>query len=129
MPNTVTQRTLFGDATTKTVVRLINIVSDGDEESDLVIYDNSALIANTAKGNLLSLKAMGSSCQCLLEWDQSTDSPIVSFDPANTVDMCFKSFGGINNPNGSGATGDIVLTTTNLDNGDVVTIIIEVAQN
>ena len=33
------------------------------------------------------------------------------------------------NPAGSGATGDIVLTTANLDAGDEVTLIIHVRQN
>jgi len=129
MANTVTQRTLYGAANSKNVVRLITIVSDGTEESDLVIYDNSALVNNVAKGRLIRIIASGSSCQCQLKWDQSTDSPAFIFDPANSIDFCFKHFGGISNPNATGATGDLLLTTTNLDSGDVVSIIIEVEQN
>lgn len=129
MPNTVTQRTLKGSGSEMNIVRLITIVSDGSEETDLVIYDNSTLVADVTKGRLVGLKANGSAaCQCLLEWDQDTDSPIYAFDPGNGVDLCFRHFGGIKNPGGTGATGDIVLTTTNLDSGDVVSIILEIEQ-
>ncbi len=129
MPNTVTQRTVYGDATTREVVRLITIVSDGSEESDLVIYDNSALVADVTKGSVMEIAVSGSSgCQLLFEWDQTTDSPIAALDPGASPHMDFRCFGGIYNPGGTGATGDVVLTTTNLDSGDVVTILIMVRQ-
>jgi len=129
MPNTVTQRTLFGGGSSRKVVRLINIVSDGSEETDLVIYDNSTLIADVAKGALRRVEAWGNSCTCRLEWDQTTDSPIISFDPSNNLKADFSRFGDIGNPGAAGATGDIVLTTAGLDSGDEVTILIEVIQS
>ena len=129
MVNTVTQRTLLGSGSDKNIVRLINIVSDGSEETDLVIYDNSTLVADVSKGRLVELMVSGSSCQCQLEWDQGTDSPVFTFDPANGNSWDFTSFGGISNPNGTGATGDLLLTTTNLDSGDVLSIIIKICQN
>lgn len=128
MANAVTQRTIFGDSTTHRVVREVIIVSDGSEESDLVIFDNSAFIANTARGVVEKIEAYGSSCECILEFDQTTDSPIAAFDPSNGVCLDFRKEGGIKNPNGTGATGDILLTTTSLDAGDVVTIKIHVRQ-
>ncbi len=129
MVNTVTQRTLFGAGDSKLVIRLINIASDGSEESDLVIYDNSTLVADVTKGSLVKVLASGSSCVCRLEWDQSTDSPICSFDPAQVQSLCFEDFGGIHNPAGSGATGDIVLTTSSLDSGDEVTLLLYIRQD
>lgn len=129
MANTVTQQTLFGDANSKKVVRHIHIVSDGTEESDLVVYDNSAFIANTAKGKVEKIVAQGSSCVCRLEWDQTTDSPVASFDPAAGVKLKFCDFGGIKNPAGTGATGDLVLTTAGLDAGDEVSIYITIDQS
>ncbi len=128
MANTVTQRTLFGGGASRKVIRLINIVSDGSEETDLVIYDNSTLVADVTKGSLARVEAWGHSCNCKLEWDQTTDSSIISFDPVNGIKADFSCFGGVTNPGGSGATGDIVLTTLNLDSGDEVTILIEVIQ-
>lgn len=128
MANTVTQRTLYGSGDDNLIIRSIHIVSDGSEETDLVVYDNSAFINDVSKGSLLKVQASGSTCVCRLEWDQTTDSPIASFDPAHTQELCFEHFGGVKNPNGSGATGDILLTTTNLDSGDEVTLFLYIRQ-
>lgn len=129
MANTITSRTLSGSPSDKNLYLLINISSDGTEETDLVVYDNSAFFNQPTKGKLLEVWASGSSSQLSLEWDQSTDSPIANFDPAYTQYLDFRSFGGITNPNGTGATGDILLTTANLDSGDVVTLILHVEQS
>lgn len=128
MPNTVTQRTLLGGGSSRYIVREIHIVSDGSEESNLVVYDNSAFINDAARGSLWEIKFSGSDCLCKLSWDQSTDSPIISFNPLNAAEMCFAKSGGIKNPNGTGATGDILLSTANLDSGDEVFIYIKVRQ-
>lgn len=128
MVNTVTQRTLMGGANDQNVVRLINIVSDGSEETDLIVFNNSDFCNDVNRGRLMAVRASGSSCICRLEWDQSTDSPIVSIDPAYDQHICFRKFGGISNPRGTGATGDILLTTSNLDSGDEVTLILEIRQ-
>jgi hypothetical protein len=128
MANTVTQRTLFGGGKSRLVIRQINIVSDGSEETDLVVYDNSTMINDTTRGSLLKVVASGNSCTCRLEWDQTSDSPVVSFDPLYTDELCFSKFGGITNPNGTGATGDLLLTTANLDAGDEVTLILHIRQ-
>ena len=129
MVNTVTQRTLLGSGSDKIIVRSVHIVSDGSEETDLVVYDNSAFVANTAKGRLLSIQASGSDCNARLEWDQDTDAPAFVVNPANGGHWCFEKFGGISNPNGTGATGDLLLTTTALDSGDEISLILRIAQN
>lgn len=129
MANTVTQRTILGSSRDKTIVRHIHIVSDGTEESDLLVYDNSAFIADTTKGRLTEVWVSGSDCNVRLEWDQNTDSPAIVLNPANGGYWCFESFGGIGNPNGTGATGDLLLTTTALDSGDEVSVIIKICQN
>lgn len=129
MVNTVTQRTLLGGGKERNIVRSIHILSDGSEETDLVVYDNSAFVADVAKGVLLEVWVSGSDCVGRLEWDQDTDSPAFSFNPANGGYWDFRSFGGIGNPGGTGATGDLVLTTSGLDAGDELTLIIRVTQN
>lgn len=128
MANTVTQRVLSGSPSDRNYYKLITIVSDGSEESDLVIYDNSDAINITTVGRVLEVWASGSSCQCLLEWDQTTDSPIAALDPATCGYLDFRDFGGIGNPGATGATGDVLLTTTNLDSADVVTLILHIGQ-
>ena len=129
MANTVTQITLLGAGDDKNVYRLIHILSDGSEETDLVIYDNSTLIADVTKGTLQQVWVHGDASTLRLEWDQSTDSPIGSFNALSGSHYDFRSFGGIPNPGATGATGDIVLTTATLDSTDEVTIILHVTQN
>ena len=124
MPNTITQDTVMGAAGNNVVVRRIVIVSDGSEESDLVIFDRSTFDSLTTSGRIMRIQADGSSCQCLLEWDATTDVAAYAFDPSNQIDRDFRAYGGLVNNGGTGATGDLLLTTTNLDSGDVVTIII-----
>jgi hypothetical protein len=129
MVNTVTQTTLVGGGADKNIVRRIHIVSDGTEESDLVVYDNSTLVANTSKGRLDYIYLSGSDCICRFEWDASTDVIAFSGNPANGGYWDFRQFGGLNNPGGDGKTGDLLLTTTALDSGDEVTIILGISQN
>jgi hypothetical protein len=128
MANTVTQRTLFGGGKDSLIVKLIHIISDGSEETDLLVYDNSAFINDTSRGTILKVQASGNSCTCRLEWDQTADSPALSFDPAYSKKLCFKDISGIKNPNGAGATGDLLLTTANLDAGDEVSLILYIGQ-
>lgn len=128
MANTVTQRTLFGGATDKNIYRMINIISDGSEESDLVVYDNSAFIANTAKGKLMQIWVSGDAGVCRLEWDQTADAPAFTIVPGGADHIDFRHFGGISNPGATGATGDLVLTTNDLDTGDELTLILHINQ-
>lgn len=128
MANTKTNRVLSGSPSDKNYYVMLNIASDGSEETDLVVYDNSTAINDVARGKLMQVWACGNSCTLTLEWDQTTDSPICSFDPAYTQYLDFRSFGGISNPNGTGATGDVVLTTANLDLSDAVTLILHIEQ-
>lgn len=130
MANTVTQRTLLGAGGDKDIYRLINITSDGTEETDTVIFSNAAFGGVASRGKLMQAWVGGSACQLNLEWDQTTDNPIMSLDPsAANSHLDLRSFGGISNPNGTGATGDVLLSTANLDSGDVVTLIIHVQQS
>jgi len=129
MANTIMQRTLVGGGSDDNIYRLIHIISDGSEETDLVIYDNSTLTNNVAKGSLKQVWLAGSDALVRLEWDQTTDAPIFSGNPINSPYFDFRAFGGITNPNGAGATGDILLTTANLDIGDEVVIILHIFQN
>jgi hypothetical protein len=129
MANTVTQTTIEGSSSDALISRVIHITSDATEETDLVIFDNSAFAADTSIGRLLSVEANGSPCVCILEWDQTTDSEIIRFNPADGFKFDFLKNGGGGNPNAAGATGDLLLTTTGLDSGDEVTIKILVKQS
>lgn len=129
MANTVTQRTLMGGGKERNVIRLIHILSDGTQESGTVIYDNSAFVNDVTKGNLWRVWVSGSDSIIRLEWDQTTKSPAYAANPVNAPHPDFSKIGGIKNPNGTGATGDLLLTTSGLAANEEVFIIIEIKQS
>lgn len=124
---TIVQRSLLGTASDKNIIRLITI--SGADETATVIYDNSALVNDVTKGNLMKCEISGSDALVSLAWDQNTDSTILTANPINSPKFNFRKIGGIPNPKGTGATGDIVVTTAGIGSGDAVTILIEVIQN
>jgi adhesin HecA-like repeat protein len=130
MVNTVTPRTLVGGGKEKNIVILINVVSDGSEETDYVVYDNSAFVNDVSKGRVMCVEASGSDCVVRLEWDQTADSPVCSVNPGGgNGKMDFRRSGGVKNPGGAGATGDLLMSTAGLDAGDEFTLKIHITQN
>lgn len=122
MANTITSRTI--QDTRNIVVVLVHIVSDGSEETDTVIFQNSSFFNDATKGKLMQVQLSGADCICRLEWDQTTDSAIGAFNPVNSPKVKYWDIGGICNPKGAGYTGNILLTTANLDASDEVTILL-----
>ncbi len=132
--NTVTNtRTIVGK---KKVVQYITILSDGTEETATVVYDSSVVataagFADPLKGTIREVKyiASGSSTVAHLLFDASTDVVAVSLPYSGgggVLDMNFKEIGGLHNTAGSGITGDILLTTTGLNSGDTITLILTI---
>lgn len=138
MPNTITNTTLMKTPTR--FIKYVTISSDGTEETDYVLFDSSALAADvgivdptksTIESIYYSISA-ASTARVWLEWDATTD--ILAFDmPAQSptfIDFrrCMP-IGGLPNQGGSGVTGDITLTTTGLEAGDKITIVMEIKFN
>ncbi len=131
MVNTVTNtRSVIGK---KRVVQYVAVDSDGTEETDLVIYDSSAVatalgLTDPLNSRIRSIMVSGNAVAgiCKLEWDASTDVLAYSFFGTQTQHQDFMKFGGLKNTAGTGITGDITLTTTGLASGDSLIIIIEV---
>ncbi len=132
--NTVTNtRIIVGR---KKIVQYITILSDGTEETGTVIYDSSAVaaalgLADSLHCTIREVKyvASGSSTIAHLLFDASTDVVAMSLPYSGggaTLDMNFKEIGGLKNTAGTGITGDILLTTTGLNSGDTITLIITV---
>jgi hypothetical protein len=128
MANTITNRAVYGAGSSKELVLLINLSSDGSNETNTVVYNNSSYINNAASGSLMELKVSGSSCLCLLQWGQTTNSPIIAFNPLAMQTFNFRDIKGISNPNGTGATGNILLTTTGLASGNLITLELTIKQ-
>ncbi len=130
MANTVTNtRILTGSGE---VIQYVCIDSDGTEETDLVVYDSSAVATLLGKADPLRSTVLGidySTNSALgvmhLEWDATTDVLAWAL-PQNSDKFCFRDHGGLKNTAGTGITGDITLTTTGLAAGDKVTFILSV---
>lgn len=132
MANTVTNfRAIAG---TKRVVQYVNIASDGTEETDLVIYDSSAVATVLGMTDSLHCKINNitySTSSVLgvvkLEWDADTDVLAWSLPPYSGHGFYdFSRYGGLENQASTGITGDITLTSTGLAAGDSISLIIEV---
>ncbi len=130
--NTITQTTLL--TSRAKVIKHIALVSDGTEETDLVIYDSSVVatalgIADplTCRLDRIEYSVSSATSFITLEFDASTDVMVAAI-PSNASGVIdFRQFGGIRNTSGTGITGDITLTTTGLASGDSLHIVIEVS--
>ncbi len=132
MVNTVTNAAPIV-AGTERIVQYVCIDSDGSEETDLVIYDSSAIATLIKKADSLKcrINSITYSTNSVLgvvhlEFDASTDVLAWALPCQNSGHFCFEKHGGLVNRAGSGITGDITLTTTGLVAGDKVTLVIDV---
>lgn len=119
-----------GGVNDKYAIIKFTLISDGTQETNTIIYQNSTYIKNVAKGNLMEVWCLGNGAGVArLNWDQSTPAIACSLSIASCRHQNFRSFGGIHNPNGSGATGNLTLTTTGLAAASEFTLILVIAQN
>jgi len=136
MANTVTQTTLIKGQ--REFINYITLVSDGSEETDLVIFDSSAVFAavgltDTMNASIERIIFSGAKLANVgtikLEWDATTDVLALPIAFAALGDsscvLDFSRFGGLKNYAGTGKTGDLLMTTTTLDSGDAFTLILQ----
>lgn len=118
---------LLGGTTGDIYVHL-HVISDGTEMTNYVFYDNSALAANVLKGSLKEVWVSGVFTGPIrLNWDRTTPFKIATLSQNNNY-YDFSKYGGIRNPGGTGATGDLTITTTTLASGDEFHIIARIGQ-
>ena len=123
------------------VIQYLTLSSDASQETDYVVYDSSAVATTLGrtdplKCRILSVRAYLSAsaptlgattgAQCILECDATTD--VLAFTiPANThVKFNASCYGGLPWLGATGSTGDLLLTTTGLEAGDTLTLVLEV---
>lgn len=144
MANTIKNTTI--NYSTKEAVIYFTLASDGSEETATVLYDSSAvatLIQNIdpkfsdpltsrilevyASASAAGAVVSGGGARVKLLWDASTDVLALDIPTAtNASKGNFRRFGGLLNQGGTGITGDILLTTTGLESGDALTIVLTV---
>lgn len=120
MADTVDSLVVFS-GNNRYVVRLTNI-SDGTGESAVIKVDKSALIGPDGVNppGRLVLEEVQWSIQGFssvrLAWDHTTDDEISVLGSGNGF-FNFKNAGGLVDPNSTGGTGDILLTTAGAASG------------
>ena len=112
MANTVTIRKLLDGS--KLAVFHIYLASDGSsgELSDQVLVDASTLSGAPTKLSICEIEYALTGFSGVLEFDATTDQPVLALVAETPVKHCYKDIGGIPDPSATGFTGDILLTTT-----------------
>ena len=133
MANTNTLTTLV--AGKNEVVIHLAMFSDGTEETDLVIYDSSAVattlgLTDSLNCSILEIHSAISSNtaatttpQMRLEFDATTDVMAWSL-PVGQGHYNFRKIGGLKNTSGTGITGDITLTSVALQASDNMSLVL-----
>lgn len=127
MANTVQIQTIQ-DGPKYTVLKAY-LASDGSsgELTDQVIFDASAFYGAPTDSTIMKVWATAAGCSFNLEWDATTDVPIINFPADFSEEFCFEKIGGLPNNAGAGKTGDILLNTTGFTAaGDAVTLVLVV---
>ena len=123
MANTITKQTLIdGD---RNLVVHIHIDGDGSgEETDTVLIDASTYAPAFTNSKLIRVEATLNGFTIDLNWDATTNIPLISI-PDYDFNVDFSRYGGITNNTGVGKTGDVVFTTTGLGATDHGFMILE----
>lgn len=142
MANTITSKTLL--AGKNIAIVYVTIASDGTEETATVLYDSSAVATSagdddTLDSTILSIYASVSAAgpvaaaagaRVKLLWDATTDVLAIDIPTGtNPTKANFRRIGGLPNQGGTGKTGDILITTTGLEAGDAITLVLEVRRD
>ena len=131
MANTLNLLTII-DGKRNAVIKAF-LASDGasGELTDQVIVDVSALLGAPSKVHITKIQSALRGFDVLLEFDATTDVPILTLTPESGVsDLCFEHFGGLPNNGGAGVTGDITITTTGFTAaGDTGWLLLEVVKD
>ena len=105
------------------------ITGDATQLTDAVLVDVSALSGSPTSVKIVGIKAQFSGFTGTLEWDATTDVPIMEIPINQEIDQSYRRFGGLQNNGGAGVTGDILLSTPLIAAGDNGFIILELKKN
>lgn len=121
MADAVSSQTII-DGPRNVVMKFTN-TSDGTGESAVLKVDVSTLSGAPSFVKIKTIRYSVAGMVVRLLWDATSDATIV--DLQGDGFMCCEDFGGLINNGGTGATGDILLTTVGHSAGDSYTIILE----
>lgn len=98
----------------RNLVLKYTIAGTTGDASAVALVDVSALDSGIGVNDLklMAVDAALTGFSCKLAWDATTDVDLLEIPSDQAVSQDFSKFGGIQNNAGSGATGDVVFTTT-----------------
>lgn len=126
MADAVTNRTLFNGS--RDIVIHVTNLSDGTGESGVVKIDKSTLVGpnglEPSKLSVLSIRGEVAGMEVKLSFDRTSDVTIAQL-AQGSIDLNFEGLhGGGLVDNGTGDTGDVLLTTAGHTTGDSYDLII-----
>lgn len=130
MANTVQIQTLQDGG--KYAVIKAYLASDGasGELTDQVIFDASTFSGAPTDSTIVKMWAMTTGCAFNLEWDATTDVPVLNMPADMTENFDFECIGGLPNNAGTGKTGDILLNTSGFTAaGDQITLVLVIKKD
>uniref|UniRef100_A0A6M3J1D0 Putative structural protein n=1 Tax=viral metagenome TaxID=1070528 RepID=A0A6M3J1D0_9ZZZZ len=116
-----------GDRNTVIKWLLIGDNKAGDE-TDTIVFDASEYKTASLDNKLYKIQFMTDGVSAILNWHADTNIPLFSLPGNQAGSMSFYDFMGIVNNTGSGKTGDILITTNNLNDGDSIVLILYVKE-
>jgi hypothetical protein len=127
MADAVATQKLF-DGQNKCVLKFTSI-SDGSGESAVEKVLAATTIGSPTDFTITRMWGVCVGMSVRLDWDATTDVPIMYLPQDQPFDWDFKPFGGLKSNAGSGVTGGINFTTIGHTSGDGYSIILELVKN
>jgi hypothetical protein len=125
MANTITTQVL-NDGSITTAVK-VTILGDGSgDETNTVIFDASAYDPAVTSNKLRKIDYTTVGASAVLLWDATANVPLMGLPADYSDSKSFISEGGLINQGGAGVTGDILISTTGLGSGDLITLVLVV---
>ena len=125
MANTIATQVLV-DGPTTTIVKVTILGDSSGEETNTVIFDASAYTPAATLTRLKKIIYTTVGAAAVLSWDATANVTLMGL-PADVSDtLCFYDDSGLPNNGGAGRTGDILITTSGLGSGDLITMVLYV---
>ena len=112
MANVVDTQTLLDGPRNVVVKVVLQGEAAGSDESGTSIVDVSALSGSPTYLSLLECQYDLTGFSAQLLWDATTDDELLSLSGASELD--FRRIGGIVDPQSTGSTGDVLITTVGM---------------
>lgn len=128
MANDITTQVLE-DGLHNTIIKwtLIGANKTGDE-TDTVVFDASAYKTASIHNKLYKLQYTLVGISASLYWDATTNLLLFSLPGNEARTVNFEKYGGIINNAGAGKTGDILISTNNMNDGDSAVLVLWVQE-